>query len=632
MRVIGTAGHVDHGKSALVEALTGTHPDRLKEEQEREMTIDLGFAWFTLPGGLEVGVIDVPGHRDFIENMLAGVGGIDAALFVVAADEGVMPQTREHLAILDLLQVHSGVVALTKSDLVEDPDWLELVAADIRQVLAPTGLAEAPILPVSARTGAGLDQLTQSLSECLVASPSRADLGRPRLPVDRVFSMAGFGTVATGTAVDGSFALGDEVTLYPTDRTARIRGLQTHRRKLERSAPGSRVAVNLSGVDIQEVRRGMVAAPPGSLASSTLLDVQFRHLSDAGGALKNNAEVKLFVGAAEVLASVRLLQGKELPPGAVGWMQLELAHPLAVRRGDRFILRRPSPGATVGGGVILDPQPRRRYRPKQAAAAVARLEALARGSPAELLFGALEALGPGPLAEAIARAGLEEASAAEAVAELAAGGQLVLLEPDAASTSKSKATVASRGRWLRLLEAVREALATYHAAQPLRAGMPREELKSRLGLPSKILSAVVAYAAAQGEIVEQGPVVRLPSHQVRLSASEQARVDATLAQFRRDPFNPPSVKEVREQLGEEVLAVLLDRGELVQVSSEVLFLRETYEQMVEAVKARLAAGGTLTVAQVRDMFNNSRKYALALMEHLDALGVTVRVGDERKLK
>ncbi|MGH2524796.1 MAG: selenocysteine-specific translation elongation factor, partial [Anaerolineales bacterium] len=304
MHVIGTAGHVDHGKSTLVEALTGINPDRLKEERERQMTIDLGFAWLTLPNGEAVGVIDVPGHRDFIENMLAGVGGIDAVLFVVAADEGVMPQTREHLAILDLLQIQGGVIALTKADLVDD-EWLGLISADLSEAVQGTVLADAPIIPVSARTGVGLRQLEQVLQEVLAARPVRPDLGRPRLPIDRVFSLSGFGTVVTGTLVDGSFAVGDEVEILPPALRGRIRGLQTHKAKLERALPGSRVAINLAGVEVGQLRRGMVATRPGSLRPTSFVDVRFQHLREAEFPLKHNAEVKFFVGAAEALGTVR---------------------------------------------------------------------------------------------------------------------------------------------------------------------------------------------------------------------------------------------------------------------------------------------------------------------------------------
>ena len=362
MRVIGTAGHVDHGKSTLVEALTGSHPDRLKEEQEREMTIDLGFAWLKLPDGEEVGIVDVPGHRDFIENMLAGVGGIDAALFVIAADEGIMPQTREHLAILDLLQIKSGVIALSKIDLVDDQDWLDLVEEDIQHAVANTVLENAAICRVSARSKAGLPQLIAALQSCLEEKPPRPDLGKPRLPVDRIFSMPGFGTVVTGTLIDGRLALGDEVEILPGGSRGRIRGLQTHRKKEEFSVPGSRTAVNISGIATEQVARGNVVVHPGDYKPTSRIDVSIRMLRDASRSLRHNTQVKLFIGATEVLARVRLLGVEEINPGETGWLQLELANPVVAVRGDRLILRQPSPGETLGGGEVVDPHPKGRHK------------------------------------------------------------------------------------------------------------------------------------------------------------------------------------------------------------------------------------------------------------------------------
>ncbi len=350
MRVIGTAGHVDHGKSTLIHALTGVHPDRLKEEQERQMTIDLGFAWMSLPDGESMGIVDVPGHRDFIENMLAGIGGVDAALLVIAADEGPMPQTREHLAILDLLEIEKAVVALTKIDLAQDEAWLDLVKEDITGLLGKTRLAASPIVAVSPITGQGLDDLIQALAEMLRESSARPDLGKPRLPIDRVFTLSGFGTVVTGTLVDGGFEVGQQIEILPGALNARIRGLQTHRSKIDRAVPGSRVAANLSGIDVHQLERGDVMTLPGAFSSTTLIDVQVRLLKEAGLALRNNQEVKFFIGSAHRMATARLLGTEMLHPGEAGWLQLKLQKPIVAARGDHFILRRPSPSATLGGG------------------------------------------------------------------------------------------------------------------------------------------------------------------------------------------------------------------------------------------------------------------------------------------
>jgi selenocysteine-specific elongation factor len=629
MRVIGTAGHVDHGKSTLVQALTGTHPDRLKEEREREMTIDLGFAWFNLPGGEPVGIVDVPGHRDFIENMLAGIGGVDAVLLVVAADEGVRPQTREHLAILDLLHVDTGLVALTKADLV-DNDWLALMTEEVEQALRGTSLAGAPIVPVSARTGRGLEELVQHLAHLLGARPARSDKGRPRLPVDRVFTIAGFGTVVTGTLLDGTLAVGDEIALLPGHQTARIRGLQTHRIKMEHAAPGSRVAANLAGVQVADIQRGDVVCLPDSLTPTELLDVQLRHLAGASAPLKHGSEVKLFVGASETLATARLLDTDVLLPGASGWVQLATRARVVVCKVDRFVVRRPSPGETIGGGIVVDPLPGRRHK-RFDPDTLARLETTLKGTPDEILAQTLDAAGLGPLGDALSRTGLDSAAARAAIASLAGRGDLVALERTDPAWAPG-GLVASRVALNRLTRAATELLAAYHAAHPLRPGLPREELKSRLKLSARAFNAFAAWAAARGGLAESGAWLKLPGHVIALNAEEQARVDRLTEVFDRDPHNTPSLKDSVALVGEEVLAVLIDRGEVVQVSPEVLFLRATYDAMVAAVAQRLRAQPALTVAQVRDMFGTSRKYALALMEHLDTIGLTVRKGDERILK
>ena len=315
MHILGTAGHVDHGKSTLIAALTGTHPDRLKEEKAREMTIELGFASMKLPNSEEVGIIDVPGHRDFIGNMLAGIGGIDAVLLVVAADEGVSAQTREHLAIVDLLDIKRGVIVLTKTDLVQDPDWLELVSMDIRELVQPTSLATAPIVSVSARTGFGIPELLDQIEITLNGIPSRKDLGKPRLPVDRVFTLTGFGTVVTGTLLDGSLKIGDEVVCLPRGKTGRIRGLQNHHHKLQKIDPGFRAAVNIVNLSLQDIERGDVIAHPGDYKPTNLLDAHFRLLKDSPFHLKHNLEVKLFLGSSETTARIRLLGSQGLKPG-----------------------------------------------------------------------------------------------------------------------------------------------------------------------------------------------------------------------------------------------------------------------------------------------------------------------------
>jgi selenocysteine-specific elongation factor len=621
MRVIGTAGHVDHGKSTLVAALTGIHPDRLKEEQEREMTIDLGFGWLTLPDGEEIGIVDVPGHRDFIENMLAGVGGIDAALLVIAADEGIMPQTREHLAILDLLQIQAGIVVLTKIDLVDDPAWLNLVEGDIRNVMRGTVLQEAPILRVSSRTGAGLPELLRTLNLLLQNTSARPDLGRPRLPVDRVFSIAGFGTVVTGTLSDGKLAAGDEVELLPSGLRGRIRGLQTHKQKEETAVPGSRTAINISGLDVKQIQRGEVVTRPGQYRATQRLDLSFRLLPDVSASLRHHTEVKLFIGTSETMADVRLLGTETLNPGETGWLQLELSTPVVAVRGDRYILRRPSPGETLGGGSVVDPQPKRRHK-RFDKAVIRTLDAMAQGSPTEVLLQAALALGSAPVKDVIARSRLEGPAAELALKELVDTGHGLLLDDLLIATP----------HWSLLKETAAAVLSAYHQAYPLWRGMPREELKSRLKLAPRLFNLILQKMALEGVLIENPKWAALPGHVVRFSPFQQVKVDKLMALFTAAPSAPPSVKECQAEVGEDIFSALREFGELVTVSDDVVFRITDYETMVEKIRQAIEQKGQVTLAEVRDLLDTSRKYVQALLEHLDAAGITVRNGDFRRLK
>ena len=602
------------------------------------MTIDLGFAWLTLPSGEEIGIVDVPGHRDFIENMLAGVGGIDATLFVIAADEGLMPQTREHLAILDLLQVPGGVVALTKIDLIDDPDWLPLVEDDIRQALRGTVLEKAPIVRISSRTRQGLPELLSALGECLAERPPRPDLGKPRLPVDRVFTMPGFGTVVTGTLSDGSLRLGDEVEILPASLRGRVRGLQTHKRKEDQAVPGSRTAVNISGVDVEAVQRGSVVAHPGDYQPTRRLDVRFRLLPDVTQPLRHDTEVKFFVGAAEVLARLRLLGSEELLPGEEGWLQLEMDEPVVAVRGDRYILRRPSPGETLGGGAVLDPHPKGRHK-RFAQAMLERLDMLAQGTPTEVLLQSLLALGAAPLQDVLHRSTLEAAVAKQALSELLDTAQLLFLEgelnrasPLTLNSAVAAQLVTSQGYWSQLASRLLAEIDAYHAANPLRRGLPREELKSRLKLPVRLFNAALRKLVAEGAMLESGPLVQRPGHAIRLNPQQQRQVDALLKRFAASPYAPPTVKECQAELGEDLYTALLELGQLTFVPPDVVFRRSDYEHMVAEVRRLITQKGAVTAAEVRDHFNTSRRYALAFLEYLDAQGITLRDGDVRRLK
>ena len=630
MRVIGTAGHVDHGKSTLVQALTGTHPDRLKEEREREMTIDLGFAFFNLPDGEEVGIVDVPGHRDFIENMLAGVGGIDAALFVIAADEGVMPQTREHLAILDLLQINGGLVALTKTDLAPDAEWIDLVEADIRSELAGTVMEDAPILRVSARTGKGVEAVLAAIARVLAERPKKSDLGRPRLPIDRVFSMPGFGTIVTGTLVDGSLATGVEVEIQPEDLRARVRGLQAHNSKADAIPPGTRTAVNLSGVSVDEIARGGWVMLPDSYPATRRLDLQVRILPDARLPVRHDDEVKFFIGAAEVMGRVRVLGVEALEPGAAGWIQVETAAPVIARRGDRFILRRPSPGETIGGGVVVDPVPKGRHR-RFAKRLIERLESLSAGTPEEILAQTLADLGEASVDMLAAASALDQATTLNHLAALRDAGEVFIVDGESDSTSHG-AIYASRAFCENLEARLLAALQSYHQRFPLRQGMPREDLRSRVRASPAAYRFVLEKLARAERVHLDRALVAAAGHEVRFNPSQEADVQRQMERFASQPYSPPSLKQVRDDLGDEVLDALLAQGQLVLVSPEVAFRRADYEHMLSVVREMGATPEGLTVASFRDRFKTSRKYALAFLEHLDAIGVTVRVGDGRRLK
>ncbi|MGI8588916.1 MAG: selenocysteine-specific translation elongation factor [Chloroflexia bacterium] len=625
MYVIGTAGHVDHGKSTLVKALTGIDPDRLREEKEREMTIDLGFAWLKLPGGEEVSVVDVPGHERFIKNMLAGVGGIDAALLVIAADEGPMPQTDEHLNILHLLGVDRGLVVLTKRELVDD-EWLGLVQEEVRDRLAGTTLAGARIVPVSARTGEGLDDLKAAISDLLAGTTQRPDKGRPRLPIDRVFSVAGFGTVVTGTLNEGSLHLGQEVEIVPGGLRSRVRGLQSHKHKTETAPPGGRVAVNLGGVAVDDLRRGQVLTAPGWLEPTVRIDARLHLLADAPGPLAQNALLDFFAGASESSCRVTLLDAQRLEPGSSGWVTLRLSEPVPVVKGDRFILRRPSPSLTIGGGEVIAAHPRRhrRFDP----ASLRALETLERGTPEELL---LQALG-GEAREvraALDAVGLPADAARAALASALASGDAVRLSRGDEPTGElpPAALIMGLGAWNALAAKMREAVGRYHTQHPLRRGLGKEELKSRLGLTPKVYSAAVARAVAGGLLAEDATTFRLPEHEVRFEGPLASQVAGLKSAFAASPYSPPAPADLG--LDPELVAALLDRGDLVKVASDIYYDRATYDLMTARILDAIDTHGSIAVADLRDMFGTTRKYAVPFMEHLDEVRLTRRQGDVR---
>ena len=640
MSCIGTAGHIDHGKSTLVKALTGIDPDRLAEEKERGMTIDLGFAWLKLPGGREVGIVDVPGHEGFIKNMLAGVGGIDAALLVVAADEGIMPQTREHLAILDLLGVQRGVVALTKADLV-DEEWIELVREEVAEQLKPTTLANAEIIPVSAYTGEGLPALVAQFERIFDEAEERQNIARPRLPIDRVFTMTGFGTVVTGTQLDGVFKTGQEVEVQPQGLKTRIRNLQMHRRQVEMTTPGNRVAMNLANVSRNELERGNVVALSGQLQRTMLIDVRLQLLADAARPLGNNTQIDFYSGSQEVPAKVRLLDVEELKPGQSALAQVRLSAPAVLARRDRFIVRISSPSSTIGGGEVIDVHPRYHRRFQQPI--LAALETLERGSLDEIVLSVLDRR------RETARGGAKSVRGLVGY-ELTEIAKQSNLAQDV--TLQTLETLLTEGRvrkvgiywfaqviWEALKEESIRLVMEQHRQHPLRSGLSKEEWRTRLSLPPKMASEIFLVLQEEGQLAEvasfggsSGGFIRIPGFVPEFTTVQQQHVERLLRMFRESPLMPPGRSESEAIVGGEVLASLIEQGQLVKLGSAndtVLFLRESYEEAIRKLVGFLQEHQKMTAAEARDVLGTTRKYILPLLEHMDERHITRRVGDER---
>jgi len=617
--VVGTAGHVDHGKSTLVKALTGIDPDRLAEEKAREMTIELGFAWLTLPSGKEVSVVDVPGHERFIKNMLAGVGGIDAALLVIAADEGAMPQTEEHLAILDLLNVSLGVIALTKSDTVDD-EWLELMREETRERLQSSSLRSAPMITVSARTGEGLPELLEALESVLAGAEDHPAAGVPRLPVDRVFSVQGFGTVVTGTLLDGPLRIGQEVEILPAGVRSRVRGLQTHKQNVEHAGPGRRLAVNLAALPVQAVRRGDVLLPVRTLRATRRFDAMIRLTADAAHTLEHGQRLDLFVGAAETVATLSLLDRDALSPGDSCYAQARVTDGLVLIRGDRFILRQPSPSITIGGGLVLDAHPKRHRRKTQET--LDTMTALERGTPEDLVLAALARSG---LADRAALRKVAGGAASDMLDGLVETGAVVTVLLD--STPNASTLFCTRAQWESLSGRIVQAVSDYHAAYPLRPGMPREEMKSRLRLDSREFTQLVQGLGERGRIIEHGSMIRRADFSINLEGPFKAEADRIIFAVAAGRFTPPAPIELGA--APDLLAALVETGRLRKLNDSVYYTSETYGEMVSEILRTIDSEGSITVAHARDRFGMSRKYALAILEHLDTIRATRREGDER---
>lgn len=618
MHIIGTAGHVDHGKSTLVRYLTGIDPDRLIEEKKRQMTIDLGFAWFDLPDGERVGVVDVPGHRDFIENMLAGVGGIDLGVLVIAADEGVMPQTTEHLQILDLLGIEHLIVALTKIDLVPDEEWLQLVIADVSDHLAQSRFADIPICPISAHTGEGVDALITTMSHALATMPARLNINQPVLPIDRVFSIDGFGTVVTGTLSRGQLHVGDLIEVQPTQKAGRIRGLQSYHEQVETAYPGSRVAVNISGLSKQDLQRGNVLCLPGKLAGTDMIDCWYTHLPDVPWPLNHNTEVKFFCGAAEAKARVRLLADEQIVPGESGWLQLVLDQPLAMSAKDRYILRSPSPAQTIGGGLVINSQPGRRWKRFQTHV-IDQLETQLAGSPEDLLVEAASGKEPLTVAALQTKTQLDEESLHTALQNALESEHLIEFDDGRFWSSSA---------YFGLLQAVHSELEKYHQQYPLRLGMPREALRQRVKVSAQTFTS---FLRRDEHTVTAADLVRLATHTIAFTHQQEQAIKTLLGIFESNPTMPPSLQDAIAVVGEDVLYALVEQGTLVLIPPQIIFLAETYHDMVRTTVERIQSEGRTDAKDLRDVLRSSRKYVIAFLEHLDNQGITKRVDDDRVL-
>ncbi len=614
MFVLGTAGHIDHGKSALVQALTGMDPDRLHEEKERGMTIDLGFAWLKLPSGQEVGIVDVPGHERFVKNMLAGVGSIDLAMLIIAANEGVMPQTREHLAILDLLGIEKGVVIVTKKDLV-DTEWLEIVRMDIEELVKPTVFSKAPVIAVSSVTKEGLAELLVTLDNMLKTATPRKDTGRPRLPIDRIFTIAGSGTIVTGTLIDGSLTVGQDVEIVPSGLKTRLRGLQTHKTKLTIVSPGSRVAANIVGIATTDIKRGDVLTKPGWLVPTTMLSVELQLLPYMKRPLRHNTEVSFHTGAAESMAKVRLLDKDRLEPGGTAWAQIILETPVALIKGDRFIIR--SPMETLGGGKVVESQARRARRFKDNV--IDSLKTREKGTNEDAVYDRLESKQPLDLHGVVTVSELPAKQVNSALDNLIQDNRVI-----AVGQGDIRLFYTDAG-WTRLVKETIMVLQEYHRKYPIRMGIPKVELASRLKM-GKQSPVILARLAEQGGFSEEGLFIRLLSHEIQLSVSQQAAVDTFLKSLAQNPYAPSSdlVPEV------DLLNLLIERRQVVK-TGDVVFAAKAFDDMVAGITQYIKSHGKITLAETRDLFKTSRRYVQSLLEYLDEKKVTRRIGDDRVL-
>ena len=625
MYVIGTAGHVDHGKSTLIQALTGINPDRLAEEQARQMTIDLGFAWYAVPSGEEIGIVDVPGHRDFIDNMLAGVGGIDLVLFVVAADEGIMPQSREHLNIVKLLGIQHGLIVLTKIDLVEDDEWLNLVEADIRDLVADSFLEEAPIIRVSAIKNEGLGELSNAIDDQLPNIHKDKHGTTPRLPIDRVFSLHGFGTIVTGTLIDGSFSAGEQVMILPSGILSRIRGIQTHKKKQEVAYPGNRTAINLSGVDVEDITRGDVLCLPDTFSPTNMLDIEVKVLKDYSNALHHDDEVKVFLGTSQTIARVRVLGRSEILPGETGYAQLMISGQVVAKKNDRLILRRPSPASTIGGGVVVNAFPNMRHK-RFAQKVIDKLKVTARGSDEERILLAISESGFADLFDISNKTSISEKELLPMLQNLVENETLHQLKD---LFDDEKQWYSKKEEWVKTKKDISKFLNDFHQANRLKKGVNFHMIQNHLKIEKRLAQAIIHSLISEGFICEEEKYLRMPDFAVCLTKAQEKMVDEIVGQFVESGYQTPSVKEMIALAGNDLFDFLIESGRLIMITQSVLFLPQQIKIVEQATLKLLDQKQRITVADFRDHFNTSRKYAVALLEYLDEQKITIRKDDFR---
>ena len=625
--IIGTAGHVDHGKTTLIKALSGIDTDRLIEEKKRGITIELGFAHIPNDAGYNIGVIDVPGHEKFIKHMLAGIGGIDFVLFVVAADEGIMPQTREHFEILDSLGIDDGIIAVTKTDMVEE-EWLEMLLEEVDEYFKGTFLEGKPVIPVSAATGEGIGELrTEIISKCDRPNKRREEKELFRLPVDRVFTMQGFGTVVTGTLMDGSVRVGDDVIIYPEGSKAKVRGIQTYGKDTDTALAGQRTAINLSGVSKEDSDRGDIVAYPDAVTVTSMIDAELSMFSSADKVVLNNSRVHLYCGSDEVLCKVILLDRDTLSAGETAYAQLRLEEPAAVRRGDRFIIRFYSPVITVGGGRIIDALPAKHKRNRPAI--LEGMDVLSHGSAGEIIYAkACERrfVRQKELASELSLPGHEMA---EAVENGISAGSLVVLPDD---------TIVSDSKYMRLKEDTENIINAYHAVNPLAEGIPRQELLSRMKEnwftdDDKLVQAVLKYLTAQEFIEDRGKNVAISGFSIEYTDEQKALKDRIKAMYAGAGIEMIKNDEIFALYrdGRIVRAILEDLesdGMIYKVNPSYYIDRQAWDR---AVQAAMSFDDAFTLAEYRDRLGTSRKYAAEFLPAMDKAGITVFNGETRRV-